>query len=154
MCLNSWKMGIILTTCCTELITFLIIQNHWNHVSIYFLSGFGEVSPHSPVAHVEHTLMKVINSSIRHVWPANVMRTSQFSVGTVFIQDLWDMMCLPACSSRFPNSLSEREDRQTDRQTHAEPVKILSAGPQRGDLGIISGAMVWFRIEPLTKSTL
>lgn len=43
--------------------------------------------------------------------PANVMRTSQFSVGTVFIQDLWDMMCLPACSSRFPNNLSEEGGR-------------------------------------------
>lgn len=49
------------------------------------------------------------------LWPANVMRMSQFSVGTVFIQDLWDMMCLPACSSRFPNNLSEREREEGER---------------------------------------
>lgn len=50
------------------------------------------------------------------LWPANVMRMSQFSVGTVFIQDLWDMMCLPACSSRFPNNLSEREREEGERR--------------------------------------
>src|SRR4029434_8564686 len=49
--------------------------------------------------------------------PAKVMRTSQFSVGTVFIQDLWDMMCRPACRSLFPNSLSERgTDRERGRE--------------------------------------
>ena len=53
--------------------------------------------------------------------PAKVMSTSQFSVGTVFIQDFWDIMCLPACNSRFPNNLSgggrERErERDRDRR--------------------------------------
>lgn len=48
--------------------------------------------------------------------PGNVIRTSQFSVGTVFIQDLWDMMCLPACSSRFPNNLSEKHNKERERE--------------------------------------
>lgn len=48
--------------------------------------------------------------------PGNVIRASQFSVGTVFIQDLCDMMCLPACSSRFPNSLSEKHNKQRERE--------------------------------------
>lgn len=38
--------------------------------------------------------------------PANVMTTSQFSVGTVLIQDLCDVMYLPAWRRRFPKSLS------------------------------------------------
>lgn len=54
------------------------------------------------------------NKSERFKAPGKVIRTSQFSVGTVFIQDLWDMMCLPACSSRFPNSLSEKQNAQRD----------------------------------------
>lgn len=49
-------------------------------------------------------------------WPANVMRTSQFSVGTVFIQDLCDMMCLPAWSSLFPNNLSAMDRDRTEER--------------------------------------
>ena len=39
--------------------------------------------------------------------PGNVIRISQFSVGTIFSQDLRDMMYRLACRRRFPNNLSE-----------------------------------------------
>lgn len=69
------------------------------------------------------------------------MRTSQFSVGTVFIQDLWDMICLPACSSLFPNNLSERQ-RQKDRHRDTERVTFSkwSGARQIGICNIFSNS--------------